>query len=63
MRFSLRSLFAFVTFISIAIVVVLFLTKDYRERMALQAELLSTGASYALVGESHEANTTSRSNN
>jgi hypothetical protein len=52
MRFSLRSLLAFVTLISIAIVVILFLTKDYRERMALQAELLSAGASYALVGES-----------
>ncbi len=54
MRFSLRSLFAFVTLISIAIVVALLLTKDYRQRMALQAELLSTGASYALVGESRE---------
>ncbi len=51
MRFSLRSLFAFVTLISIAIVVALLLTKDYRQRMALQAELLDTGASYALVGE------------
>jgi hypothetical protein len=52
MRFSLRSLLALVTLISITIVVILFLTKDYRERMELQAELLSTGASYALVGES-----------
>ena len=51
MRFSLRALFAFITATSITIIIALLLTKDYRQRIALQAELLSTGASYAHVGE------------
>ncbi len=51
MRFSLRTLLALVTAIAVAIVAALYATKDYRERMALRAELLSMGARYASVGE------------
>ncbi len=53
MRFSLRSLLASVTIIAIAIAVTLYVTKDYRERMALRAELLSMGARFASVGDDH----------
>lgn len=53
LRFSLRSLFVFVTAIAVAIAVALCLTKDYRQRMALRAELLSMGARWANVSDDH----------
>jgi|SRR6476646_778233 len=53
MRFSLRSLFVFVTAIAAAIAVALYVTKDYRQRLALRGQLLSMGASWAKVDDDH----------
>jgi len=39
--------------IAVAITVALYVTKDYRQRMALRAQLLSMGAAYANVGDDH----------
>ena len=53
MRFSLRSMFVFVAGIAVAIAVALYVTKDYRQRLALRAQLLSMGASWAKVDDDH----------
>jgi hypothetical protein len=39
--------------IAVAIAVTLYATKDYRQRMALRADLLSMGARWANVGDDH----------
>ena len=50
MRYSLKTLLVVVTVIALLIVVGLYVTEDYRERMALQADLLSTtGAHFVSV--------------
>jgi hypothetical protein len=53
MRFSLRSLFVFIAVIAAAIAAALYVTKDYRQRLALRAQLLSMGASWADVDDDH----------
>lgn len=50
MRYSLKTLFGLVTVVSLIIAAGLYITKDFRERMALRAELLATtGAQFVSV--------------
>jgi hypothetical protein len=49
MRFSLRSVFLTFAVIAVGLALVLYVTKDYRERMAIRASILSHGASFARV--------------
>ncbi|MFN0016739.1 MAG: hypothetical protein ACKVP0_00685 [Pirellulaceae bacterium] len=53
MRFTLRQLFGAVTFAAVAIVILLYATKSYRERLAIRSHLESIGAYHVRFGPSN----------